>query len=128
MRKHDVNKFGDTIREARQRLKLSLKAVGDKLRKEDGTNVSPQYLNDLEHGRRNPPDENLITQMAKVFALDAEKLLALAGKEPVEVQEYLEEAPEERGSIGRLFRKAREKGFKDWDSLEKQIERAEKKR
>lgn len=116
------------IREARQGLKLSLQKVGEKLRKDDGTTVSPQYLNDLEHGRRNPPDENLVKQMARVLALDVDTLLSLAGKGPAEVQEYLEQAPAERGNIGRLFRKAKEVGFKDWDALEKHIEGGGKKR
>lgn len=128
MRTLDANKFGDAIREARQRLKLSLQKVGEKLRKDDGTSLSPQYLNDLEHGRRNPPDEKLVAQMAKVLDINPDTLLSLAGKGPVEVQEYLEDAPEERGNIGRLFRKAKEAGFKDWGTLEKQIDGGGKKR
>ena len=128
MRKTDDNKFGAAIREARQRLKLSLQKVGVKLRKDDGTPVSPQYLNDLEHGRRNPPDEKIVAQMAKVLDIDPDTLLSLAGKGPVEVQEYLDHAPEERGNIGRLFRKAKEAGFTDWDALEKQIDGGGRKR
>lgn len=120
-------KFGDVVREARQRAHLSLRDLGDRMRRPDGTSLSPQYLNDIEHGRRNPPDESVIRRMAAVLGLDEQVLLSLAGREPEEIREYLAAMPEEREVIGRLFRKARQHGFKDWKRIEQQIDTPEKK-
>ena len=115
--------FGDTIRIARQVHGLSLRELGERIRKPDGTSFSPQYLNDVEHGRRNPPDEAVVRQLATVLSLDPQTLLGQAGKEPEEIREYLADMPEEREVIGRLFRKARESKFKDWTAIESAIDK-----
>lgn len=105
---------------------MSLRELGTRVRKPDGTPFSPQYLNDVEHGRRNPPEEVVIRKLAEVLGLDPEVLLAKAGKEPEEVRQYLKEMPGEREVIGRLFRKARAAGFKDWSKLESDIDKGKK--
>lgn len=121
------NAFGNHVRTARQSAKLSLRELGEKVRKPDGTAFSPQYLNDVEHGRRNPPDEDTIRQLARALDIDPEVLLAEAGREPEDVKAYLAAMPQEREVIGRLFRKARERGFKDWSQLERAIDEVKKK-
>jgi transcriptional regulator with XRE-family HTH domain len=118
------NKLGTMLREARQQRGLSLRELGERLKKADGTNLSPQYLNDIEHGRRNPPDEPMLRQLAKVLHVEASVLLALAGQQPKEVAQYLSEMPEESETVGRLFRAAREHGFRDWAALEREIEKS----
>ena len=35
------------------------------IKKDDGRPISPQYLNDLEHDRRHPPSEVLLSQFAR---------------------------------------------------------------
>lgn len=117
-----LQKFGPALQEARQKRGWSLRQLGERLYKEDGTSFSPQYLNDIEHGRRNPP-EDLVIQMAKVLDLDEKLMLSLAGREPPEVKAYLADMPDQGEPVGRLFRKAREKGFKDWDDLLKLMEK-----
>jgi transcriptional regulator with XRE-family HTH domain len=47
--------FGTLISEARRSKGLSQKDLAAKVKKEDGQAISPQYLNDIEHDRRNPP-------------------------------------------------------------------------
>jgi transcriptional regulator with XRE-family HTH domain len=121
------NIFGNHIRRARQAAKLSLRELGERVRKPDGTAYSPQYLNDVEHGRRNPPDEDTIRQLATALSIDPEVLLAEAGREPETVKEYLTAMPNEREVIGRLFRKAKEKGFTDWSRLERAMDEVKKK-
>jgi transcriptional regulator with XRE-family HTH domain len=49
---------------------------------EDGGAISPQYLNDIEHDRRNPTSDHLIKQFAKVLGEDEGYLFVLAGKIP----------------------------------------------
>ena len=47
--------FGTIISEARRAAGLSQKELAAKVKKEDGQPISAQYLNDIEHDRRNPP-------------------------------------------------------------------------
>ena len=47
--------FGEAITRARKDKKLSQKQVAAGTLKEDGQAISAQYLNDIEHDRRNPP-------------------------------------------------------------------------
>lgn len=72
--------FGQKISEARKRAGLSQKDLASKIFKEDGEAISPQYLNDIEHDRRNPPSAGMIDQFAKALGLQAEILYFLAGK------------------------------------------------
>lgn len=78
--------FGSQIAEARKALGLSQKDLAAKIAKEDGDSISPQYLNDIEHDRRNPPSEDMIYQFAKHLKLEAEILFYLAGKLPENLQ------------------------------------------
>src|SRR5437867_850881 len=69
--------FGGAIREARRVLGVSQKDLAAQLKKEDGTPISPQYLNDIELDRRLPPPY-LIEQLA---LLDASAALSDEGVE-----------------------------------------------
>jgi transcriptional regulator with XRE-family HTH domain len=75
--------FGAYIAEARKALKMSQKELAAKiLREEDGQPISPQYLNDIEHDRRNPSSDHLIQQFADVLNLKMNYLQYLVGKLP----------------------------------------------
>jgi len=78
--------FGKTIADARKRLLMSQKELAEKIKKEDGTPISPQYLNDIERDRRSPTSDHMIEQFAKVLDLDRDVLLFWAGKIPEEVK------------------------------------------
>src|SRR3990167_7283677 len=78
--------FGSTIADARKKLTMSQKELAEKIKKEDGTPISPQYLNDIERDRRSPTSEPMIEQFAKVLGLDGDVLLFWAGKIPEEVK------------------------------------------
>ena len=56
--------FGTILSEARKAKGISQKELAAKVRKDDGQAISPQYLNDIEHDRRNPPSEFLIGNSA----------------------------------------------------------------
>jgi transcriptional regulator with XRE-family HTH domain len=78
--------FGTQLAEARKSLGLSQKDLASKITKDDGEAISPQYLNDIEHDRRNPPSEDMINQFAKQLKLPVEMLFYLAGKLPKDLK------------------------------------------
>lgn len=99
--------FGQIISDARKALGLSQKDLAAKVLKEDGEAISPQYLNDIEHDRRNPPSEFIIRQLAKHLKLKEEPLVAAAGMWPADIQEKLRSAdPKAVEQAFTAFRKA----------------------
>jgi transcriptional regulator with XRE-family HTH domain len=79
--------FGQTISKARKAKLLSQKDLaGIILKEEDGTPISPQYLNDIEHDRRSPTSDHLIRQFAGALDLDEGLLFVLAGKIPDDIR------------------------------------------
>ena len=78
--------FGNVIAEERKKAKLSQKELAALVKKEDGTPISPQYLNDIERDRRNAPSDFLIEQFAKALKIDAGRLYYWAKKIPDDVK------------------------------------------
>lgn len=74
--------FGNVIAGARKRSGLTQKELASRVRKEDGTSISPQYLNDIERNRRNPPSGHLLMQFARALALEPDYLHFVAGQIP----------------------------------------------
>ena len=98
--------FGQIIAVARTRLGLSQKDLAAQIKKEDGESISPQYLNDIERDRRNPPSEFLIVQFAKVLDLSKDYLLLAAGTLPTELKQKLSNSdPDSVEKAFRAFRK-----------------------
>ena len=79
--------FGEAITRARKDKRLSQKQVAAGTLKEDGQAISAQYLNDIEHDRRNPPSEYIVRQLGNALDLDLDYLLFLAGRFPADVLE-----------------------------------------
>ena len=77
--------FGQVIAEARKAANLSQKELAALIRKEDGEPISPQYLNDIERDRRNPPSDFLIEQFAKELKIDVARLYYWAKKIPADI-------------------------------------------
>jgi transcriptional regulator with XRE-family HTH domain len=78
----DSTSFGNLIASARKEQKLSQKELAERIIKEDGQAITPQYLNDIEHDRRSPTSDELIKQFAKVLRhpdVTVELLTSLAG-------------------------------------------------
>ena len=72
--------FGEVISRRRKELRLSQKELADKILKEDGQAISPQYLNDIEHDRRSPSSDHLIQEFSRVLNLRSEVLYFHAGQ------------------------------------------------
>jgi len=69
--------FGDLVATIRKEKSLSQKELAKEIKKDDGGPITPQYLNDIEHGRRNPPSREMVEQIAKALGLSAEALYGL---------------------------------------------------
>ena len=78
--------FGKTIAKARKNRGVSQRELALQIVKEDGTPISPQYLNDIERDRRNPPGDHLLKQLAETLGLDEDYLYFLAGKLPSDMR------------------------------------------
>jgi len=98
--------FGTIISEARRAAGLSQKELATKVKKEDGQSISAQYLNDIEHDRRNPPSEFLIAQFAALLKLDKDMLCLAAGTIPQDLQKMAASQPEKMEQAFKAFRKA----------------------
>ncbi len=85
--------FGEAIVHARKKKELSQKQLTSMILKEDGSPISPQYLNDIERDRRNPPGEHLIGQFAKALDLPEEYLYFLANQIPPKYRDTTPRSP-----------------------------------
>ena len=74
------------ITEARKKAGLTQKEVAERLRRADGRKVLPPYLNDLEHDRRYPPENEVIEQLAKILNLSSDVLYFYAKRVPADVR------------------------------------------
>ena len=78
--------FGYFISRARKAKELSQKELSRLILREDGTPISPQYLNDIEHDRRSPSSDHLVTQFAQVLEIDPDYLYYLADRFPEDIR------------------------------------------
>jgi len=106
--------LGAVIKARRTALQLSQKALGERVTKEDGAQgLSSQYLHDIEKDRRTP-STHVLDQIAKVIAVDADYLRAVAGIAPDDVIAYLRENPEAAPPVAALFKEARRTKRTNW--------------
>jgi transcriptional regulator with XRE-family HTH domain len=73
--------MGSEIAAARKKKGLSQKELAEKTRKEDGSPISPQFLNDVERDRRRP-GSHILNALAEQLDLDPDRLHWLAGQVP----------------------------------------------
>jgi transcriptional regulator with XRE-family HTH domain len=102
--KEAIMTFGETISDARKKTGLSQKDLAAQIKKEDGTPISPQYLNDIERDRRNPPSDYILQQLADALGLSQEYLSFLAGQYPSDLRE-INPSPERVEKAFQAFRK-----------------------
>ncbi|PKO16681.1 MAG: XRE family transcriptional regulator [Chloroflexi bacterium HGW-Chloroflexi-10] len=96
--------FGQYIAESRKKAGFSQKDLAERLRKEDGQSISAQYLNDIEHDRRNPPGELILSQISTVLNLSLDYLRFLSGTLPDDIKTQNHQ-PEEIENAFKAFRK-----------------------
>lgn len=79
--------FGTYISRERKKRGLSQKQLAEQIAREEGGAISPQYLNDIEHDRRNPSSDHMIQQFARVLNVGTDYLYYLAGRVPTDVRQ-----------------------------------------
>ena len=88
---NDRTGFGPVISQFRKEKGLSQKELAARIKREDGDPISPQYLNDIERKRRNPPGDHLLRQFALVLGIDPDYLFSLANRLPEDLREDIRE-------------------------------------
>ena len=96
--------FGRILIDARRHARLSQRELASRIIKEDGEPISPQYLNDLERDRRNPPNRHLLRQFAATLNLPEEYLDFVAGQLPEDLRSG-SYAPDQVQAAFRAFRR-----------------------
>jgi HTH-type transcriptional regulator, competence development regulator len=118
MMKAGREKFGAFIRREREAKEFGLREMARKI------GVSPTYLSKVERDEFSPPVEDKVRKIAGILGLDADELLALAGRvasdltdiireRPREMADFLRTAkgltPDDMARLARQAQKAREK-------------------
>lgn len=91
--------FGQCISNARKAKGWSQKDLASKIIREDGSPISPQYLNDIEHDRRSPTSDHMVNQFVDVLGIDTNWLYYLAGRFP----DYIRERKYTRQELNELM-------------------------
>ena len=82
-------KFGKFVRRHREAKDIGLRQMSKMI------GVSPTYLSKIERDEFPPPAEDKIMAIAEILNLDADELLALAGKISSDLTEIIKERPHE---------------------------------
>lgn len=98
------NRLSDTVRDARIKAGLSLRDLAKELR------ISASYISDIENDRR-VPSEDVLRQLAEILKLDADDLLAKAGRVGDQAERYLKQNP----TVGMLFRQISDQQLEEKD-------------
>ncbi len=69
-----MKKFGDALREARKKNRLTLRTISEQV----GKSIS--YLSDLEHNRRRPPKEKVVAKLEAILQVSEGQLSKLASQ------------------------------------------------
>lgn len=101
--------LGQYIASERKKRGFSQKDLAARILKEDGKQISPQYLNDIELGRRHPSSDHLLQQFANQLAVDIDYLYWLVAEFPPDIRDGPYE-PETVRTAFKAFRQTLGKG------------------
>lgn len=79
------------LKEQRLIAQYETKDLAAVITRDDGTAISAQYLNDIEHGRRNPPGEDILRQLAAKLDLETDYLSFHTGRIPSDIMSLSQE-------------------------------------
>lgn len=107
-RRVDLKPLGRELRALREARALGLREVARKL------GLSATYVSTIETGQlKTPPAAEVLRALAKLYAVDADRLLLLAGRLPDDVKQLLLADP----GLTRFLRAAGEQGLSGQDLL-----------
>ena len=86
-------KFGAFIRQERERREIGLREMAGKI------GVSPTYLSKVERDEFAPPTEDKVRKIAEIIEIDADQLLALAGRVSSDLSEIIKRHPVELAAL-----------------------------
>jgi len=115
--------FGDRVRQLRE-AKLRIDPRFTLRQFARMVDVSPTFLSKMERGEFDPPKPEKIKKMAELLEVDADELLALAGRVDPELNEIIREQP---SVLPDLLRTVRGMSDEQLRKLARQAERARKK-
>jgi HTH-type transcriptional regulator, competence development regulator len=87
------DKFGAFIRRKREAKEIGLREMAKKI------GVSPTYLSKVERDEFSPPAEDKVRKIAVILDLDADELLARAGRVASDLTEIIKRQPREAASF-----------------------------
>jgi len=97
---------GKLISQRRKELNLSQKELAARILKADGTPISPQYLNDIEHDRRLLTVGPVMNRIAEELGIDKEILCYYSGELPEDARDAVDPKPEKIMKAFAAFRRA----------------------
>jgi HTH-type transcriptional regulator, competence development regulator len=110
--------FGVLVRREREAKEIGLREMAKKI------GVSPTYLSKVERDEFPPPAEDKVRKIANVLGLDADELLALAGRVASDLTDIIRERPREMADF---LRAAKGLTAEDMARLARQAQRAKEK-
>jgi transcriptional regulator with XRE-family HTH domain len=111
-------KFGVFIRREREAKEIGLREMAKKI------GVSPTYLSKVERDEFPPPAEDKVSKVAGILGLDADELLALAGRVASDLTDIIRERPREMADF---LRAAKGLTAEDMARLARQAQKAREK-
>ncbi len=93
-------KFGPFVRREREARWIGLRELSRL------TGISPSYLSNFERNIFPPPAEDKIHKIAEVLNLDADELLAMAGRVSSDLLDIIREHPKEMAALLRSTKHA----------------------
>jgi transcriptional regulator with XRE-family HTH domain len=121
------NQFGDFIAKKRKEKEISLRGMAELL------DLSPAYWSDIEKGRRNPPNLNILHELAKVLGLsngEIDMMVDLASEDrdeiPMDLPDYIKESDLARTALRKARKKSETSGTdatkKAWEDFIKALD------
>ncbi|MGE3992654.1 helix-turn-helix domain-containing protein [Pseudorhodoplanes sp.] len=111
-------RFGTFIRSEREAKEIGLREMAKKI------GVSPTYLSKVERDEFPPPAEDKVRKIASVLGLDADELLALAGRVASDLTDIIRQRPREMADF---LRAAKGLTAEDMARLQRQAQKAKEK-
>ena len=114
--------FGEFINQKRVAQKITIRDMATRL------GLSPAYLTDIEHDRRNPPEKEKLEKLAAILDLSTEErneMMNLAGRKRGNIAPDLTDYVVENDYVSAALRTARDLGAgeKEWQEMLEELKR-----